>query len=446
MRRVIAVLASCVAVGCAGFGAPIVGERPIEDLERDGTCDIGPSCEPVRALPSDHFALPEAPGPSDDCDLDGIPDFDDACPGHPSLAGDGSECAAAERACAQLARGEGSFVGADLRGCEAEVAISPAQSFADADLRCARLRFVTADVETEWGPADALALAGASLTDASLTVDGPVRVEAPGLTLRRSTLRLEEGATLDARGAVLHEARLEVAAPTRLADAELRPALDLTGAEIVDSVVYEATSDRAGRVRLDSARIETSYVSAPAVDLIGASLTDVRLAGQQLVALGAQLVRTDIDVEYGAFANVLLAGATFAQCEELTFSNSDLQNVDIAACPPDQLRMVATNVVGARIGGGLDSIDGVVRVSTVGGETLSTFGTDFETTRFCGQRSAVFIGGDLRCVRCAQEEFSGGDAVCLAGTRVVERGCQQIELAPECDPAIVELAVQRARP
>ena len=59
-----------------------------------------------------------------------------------------------------------------------------------------------------------------------------------------------------------------------------------------------------------------------------------------------------------------------------------------------------------------------------------------EHVTLCGQRAAVLRGGDLRCLRCGPEELGGGDLVCLEGTRIVERGCPQIELAPECDPAL----------
>ena len=137
--------------------------------------------------------LPPAPDAGADCDGDGVLDIDDACPGHPSLAGDARPCAEAQQACALLARGEGNFVGADLRGCEAEVAISPAQSFVDADMTCARLRFVTHD-EVELMPFAArlvtLTIGIRFLTD-HLAGDSYFRIHRPGQNLDRARVQFE---------------------------------------------------------------------------------------------------------------------------------------------------------------------------------------------------------------------------------------------------------------
>ena len=421
MRRVPWMLCLVLA-GCDGFGGPIVGVRPEPDAGPPMSCELGPMCRPWRTVPPERFEPPSALAPPD-CDGDRVADGIDNCPGVPN-ATQQDACVDARLACERLAAGALALEGADLRGCEAEVALGATLSLAGADLRCARIRF------TE-GHGGRLDLRGASVREASLEIRAAVRVHADDALLMQASLTLGGGATLVAEDAILRAAHVRLE-PSSVA-LEPPPALDLVRAQVFESVIEELDATRPGRIRMDECEVEDTLVVGPALEVIGGAWVRTSLAVGDVLVLGAELREAVIRADYAAFAGARVDDLVFDACGTVRFSGSDLSGVDVPPCD-GALILETVSAIDSRFGGDLRTVGGIIRVSVIGspGAAIDTHGTELEASRFCEPAAGRFVGGDLRCVKCGAHDFDDGRAVCLDGTRLFERGCPAIELAPEC--------------
>lgn len=417
LGRRVAALSLVSLLGCEGFAGPIVGVRPT-----DGglpTCREAVACRPWRTVPAERF-VPPAWSPPVDCDLDGVPDDLDNCPGVPN-AWQEDVCAAARAWCARLEAGEDALDEADLRGCRAVVPLPDHLDLAGADLSCSRLR-----IDGE----GSLVMSGARVTGATIELHGP-RVVADDLLLVGSSVTLAAGATLGASRVLVERSRVRLE-PSQGAMGEAVAALDLSACDVRESVIEEADATRPGRVRLDECDVVDAHLVGPAIEGVLGDWDRATLDATDLLVLGTTLRRSVVRATYVAFAGVSASDVVFATCGTITFSGCRLRDVDVPPCAPAGLTLEGCAVDVCRMGGGLRMIGGVARESVLGapGASIETVGADLTHVRFCAPARGRFLDGSLTCSACGDGDF--GEGLCRRGPRRTSEHCPPLQHAPAC--------------
>jgi uncharacterized protein YjbI with pentapeptide repeats len=432
MRAILALTLGCFA--CDGIGAPIVGDIPVSDGGVDSRCSITPACREIRSVEPERFEIPEERRrlqPNDDCDGDGFLDAYDVCPAVPNGAQLEADCANARAACDRLRSGETDMALADLRGCDAQIEAPEAMSLVHANLSCASISISYPD-----GEAHAIDLSEAIVAGSSLEIDaaGAVAITADGTTFQRSFLHLRGGARLRADRSVFDDVVL-VAEPGGILGST-SPGIELIESDLGFVSLLEEEGNAPGRVRFDRSTIASSTISAQVLEINDGSMLNSFIDAAELFVLGVEMTGVAFRVGYGAFAAVDMTDAIFAQCSSMQFSASRLWDVDIPACEPEELRFDDTELRGANLGGGASMVGSDFAASIIGAgpsSALLSAGSTFDAVRICDLGAAAFIGGELRCVHCDADDFMDGNAVCVSGAELVERGCQSIEFATPCE-------------
>ncbi|MCB9594350.1 MAG: hypothetical protein H6719_16585 [Sandaracinaceae bacterium] len=434
MRRGAIALVALAALGCDGFGRPIVGPVGDGDGGAPRQCESSPGCRPVPQLADDHFDVPhDPPEPTAlDCDGDLVDDAIDNCLGVPNPTQGPTDCANASADCARLAAGETSLVGADLRGCRpGPIALPGDLSLHGADLSCADLAFTAPD-----GAYVDLREASVTSSRVSLSADRPATLEVSRTTLRSSAVSVGGAARLLAQGAIFEQTSLFVLAGSGDVRGDAEPALDVDASNLAQVTIWEAPARRAGRVRIERSSLTATRIDARVLSLYGVDVAASRLAADELDAQEIEATTSEIRTDRGAFASVSLSDVVFDRCVDLRFADSDLLGVDVPACEPERLHVFRSELDGCNLAGGAELVESIFLAGVLGGgptTTLTARESELDGSRFCDLGAARFLGGELRCVHCDPDAFMEGASVCVSGTALFERGCPAVELAAACE-------------
>lgn len=439
-----ALVATLCLVACDGIGAPIVSMVPIVDGGDSRTCEVSPTCRPLRSVEEGRFDVPAIPPdlPTFDCDGDTVDDAIDNCPGVSNTDQDPTACRAAASSCEALRAGtyvntidelDPTPTGPDLRGCRiAEpIEIVGELSLRGARMECTELSFVSR------APArlDLTLIPSLGHTRIFARGDGaPLEIDVSRTTLRQSSLVAEGSAHILAHGTIFGDSGIWIGAGG-VGDGTPTVALDARASDFSQTTIAEASGPRAGRVRLDRSGVTNSTFSVSALEILGSDVNTSALAAFDLNLSEVTLARVSMRTERGAIASSVCNDVVFEGCGELRVSDSEMTDVDIPVCEPAQLRAFRTEFLGANVGGGLELVESAFRAGVMGGGPASTLlseESEVDGVRFCDLGAAAFHGGAIRCVTCDEDAFMRGTSVCISGAALFERGCPAIELAPVC--------------
>lgn len=430
--RALAVLALLALIGgCDGIGRPIVGIVPGSDGGGPRTCEVGPSCRPLRTLDEGRFDVPRVPPelPALDCDGDLVDDFVDNCPGVPNPTQAQRACDAARAACERLVRGDTDLADADLRGCRPEVPIelTGGLNLRGASLRCSEITF-------SGTPGSSVDLTEADV-DTSIIRIAEASIDVSRSTLRRSSIVTSGATRIVAHGSIFDDVGFFVSPTGEVVPGPPAPLLDATRSNFARVTFYEPPSIRPGRIRIDRSSLSSSVFSVQLLGLYGTSVVASHLAAVELDAQEVEFTSCTIRTSRGAFASATLTDVIFDRCIELRISNSEVEDVDIPSCPPEGFRAFRSDFLGCNVQGGLELIESYYAAGVLGGDTAGTLiarDSVIDGVRFCDLAGAAFFDGELRCVRCGYDAFMEGRSVCISGSTIFQRGCPAIELAAEC--------------
>ena len=172
------------------------------------------------------------------------------------------------------------------------------------------------------------------------------------------------------------------------------------------------------------------------LDLFEVTVSSSALSAAELDAQEIIVSVSSVRTARGAFASSRLTDVIFDGCSELRFSDSELADVDVPACPPEGIRVFRSELVGCNVAGGLELVESRYAAGVLGGgpeSTLVSRASEVDGVRFCDLGAAAFFDGAIRCVSCDEHAFMDGTSVCVSGSSLFERGCPAIELSLTCE-------------
>lgn len=418
---VLLLVLGAVLVACDGVGRAIVGPRELDAGSIDAGMRVLP-CDPLRTVPPEQFVFDETRLiPPADCDEDGIPDEEDACPGVPDMT---RSCTLQEHWCAAIAAGEGDLGGADLRGCTATVELQGDLSLRSAQLECARITFVSEaghQVDLRGAFADRAILHARGSGSTTLVLSEARLVDA--------IVRVEGGAHVHAEAGLYEGGIIEIGPGASSGDGAAPPAVTFRNGLLDNMTIIEHGAGRPGRVRFENMVVTNSFVRTPVLDLLAGVMQTSTLDIDDLTGVEAELTTTALRTREAVLSDGRLEDVIVDRCESLDAISVDMMNVDLPGCVDAPVQLRHGRVHKSRIGAA--NVRGTAFFDCVFGhaESLELLRVTVEEARMCELGNVQIRESGLSGIDCEPDDI---EMVCVDHSTKTRIWCPPIAAAPQC--------------